>query len=438
MYDKKQEKHNFYNTLNMETTFNQPLVLVGGKSGIGKTEIVNKLISICNKKYSRPISYTTRNKRENEVGNEYNFISEEEFELLNQQNKFVTIDKVYEYYYAMNEDSIYKLMQTGIIPIKEIHPTNFGKIRKIFPNTITVLIYGKVNNSDILRSKIDEEFYNSLDINGYDIAIKNDFSKSIESIAKHLDKLINIIVKTNNLFPLPSVIDEINKIGYNKVASEFTEEQRITTKDFHTYSMSFFNKSITEYIKENYKILEIGPGKDWLRKNFNLRTTQYFSIDVSTQMQKERLGDNHYIGSVRNMPFPDDSFDIVLSSLADPYFYPSAIYEIYRVLKPDGKFIFTTPSSIWSSAIRNNNSNKTTFTLKDGDKAEVFSFTFTMSEILEILKTCGFKVVHCEEIKAIPEINENISPAIVSAAKQSNILISELVILNAVTCKKEE
>ncbi|MDR2145419.1 MAG: methyltransferase domain-containing protein [Tannerella sp.] len=420
----------------MEKAYKQPFILVGGKSGIGKTEIVNKLISMNNYKYSRPISYTTRNRRENEVGNEYEFITEEEFELLNQQNKFVTVDKVYNYHYAMDIDSINKLSLTGIIPIKEIHPTNFNKIQKIYPNAITVLIYGKTKNSDTVRQEIDEEFYNSIDINNYDIVIENDFSKTIEFTAERLDKLINIIVETINLFPLPSVIDETNKIGYNKIAPEFTEEQRITTKNFHTYSRDFLENSITQHIKESDKILEIGPGKDWLQKNFKLPTTQYFSIDVSAQMLKEQLEENRYVGSVRNMPFPDNSFDVVISSLADPYFYPSAICDIHRVLKPNGKFIFTTPSSVWSNAIRNDNTNKTTFVLKSGDKSEVFSFTFTMPEIVEILKICNFEIINCEEIKAISEINEYISPAIISAAEKSNKSVSELVVLNAVICKK--
>jgi guanylate kinase len=412
------------------------LILIGGKSGIGKSSIINKLISLSNQRYSRPMSYTTRGRREGENEYEYNFIPNEEFEQLKSQGQFVTADKVYGNYYAMTKSSIDTLISNGIIPIKEIHPSNFSKIKQVFPDAITVIIDGNAPNNNAERNNADEEFYATIDVSNYDIVIKNDFPKSIEYIAKQLDNLIKVIISTKSIFPLPSIIDSVNRIGYNKIASEFTEEKRITTKNFHTASIQFFNMAITNHIKASDKILETGPGQNWLLNNFSIPAEHYSSIDVAINMSDKSWAKT--VGSIRNTPFEDNSFDIVISSLADSYFYPSAICEINRILKPQGKFIFTTPSSVWSNAIHRKDTNKTEFVLQNGEMAEVFSFTFSMDEVIDIITMCGFKTIFAEEITPTFGQSEIISQAIVSAAQNTNKQIKDIIILNAIICEKED
>ena len=55
------------------------LVMVGGKSGVGKTTLVNGIIKAFPGLFDRPISYTTRKQRENEDSSEYIF-SDKAFE----------------------------------------------------------------------------------------------------------------------------------------------------------------------------------------------------------------------------------------------------------------------------------------------------------------------------------------------------------------------
>ena len=51
-------------------------------------------------------------------------------------------------------------------------------------------------------------------------------------------------------------------------------------------------------------------------------------------------------GSVYNLPFEDDAFDLVICSEVLEHLddYHAAIKEIYRVLKPQGKFLPSVPS----------------------------------------------------------------------------------------------
>ena len=58
------------------------IVMVGGRSGVGKTSIIDFLVKNQGERYARPLSYTSRLKRNGEGCEEYNFISEEKMILI--------------------------------------------------------------------------------------------------------------------------------------------------------------------------------------------------------------------------------------------------------------------------------------------------------------------------------------------------------------------
>lgn len=69
---------------------------------------------------------------------------------------------------------------------------------------------------------------------------------------------------------------------------------------------------------------------------------EVISIDIVTLFPKSRLVDLN-----KSLPFDESSFDLiycseVLEHLIDPYF---TVSEFYRVLKPSGQMIVTTPNS---------------------------------------------------------------------------------------------
>lgn len=50
------------------------IVMVGGRSGVGKTSIIDFLVKNQGERYARPLSYTSRLKRNGEGCEEYNFM----------------------------------------------------------------------------------------------------------------------------------------------------------------------------------------------------------------------------------------------------------------------------------------------------------------------------------------------------------------------------
>src|ERR1700728_1042873 len=58
------------------------------------------------------------------------------------------------------------------------------------------------------------------------------------------------------------------------------------------------------------------------------------------------------VASASALPYSSEYFDVVASSLGDPYNLDSFWAEIHRVLKIGGKCFFTTPSYDWAQAFR--------------------------------------------------------------------------------------
>jgi len=144
------------------------------------------------------------------------------------------------------------------------------------------------------------------------------------------------------------------------------------------------------------------------------------------------------IGSASRMPICTESYDLVVSSLGDPYFYPETLCEVYRVLKHGGKFAFSLPDSEWAYALRGENP-KTTFISDAGKSAETYSFVFNLTVLKELLSDCGFIVEDIQSLNGEKLIKgeDRISPAITAAAKNKGCTIDKLHIITMCLCRKE-
>lgn len=143
-------------------SFKTKFVALGGKSGIGKTTLINSLIAVYPNIFRRPISYTTRQRREGESKSEYIFISTDEMKLLYEQGKLANFDLNYGNYYAMDKIKLeQELKSENFIIIKEIHPQYHNNVKVLAgENCISVLVKGLESDADIRgRRTEDDSFY---------------------------------------------------------------------------------------------------------------------------------------------------------------------------------------------------------------------------------------------------------------------------------------
>src|ERR1700685_1432834 len=106
------------------------LVAVGGPSSVGKKSLINRLIQKFPHVYQRPRSFTSRPRRSGEDLDEYTFLTRLEIERLHKNGELLNFDEAYGHAYGISKIHLNELCQTGLIPVKEIHPANQPLLRQ--------------------------------------------------------------------------------------------------------------------------------------------------------------------------------------------------------------------------------------------------------------------------------------------------------------------
>ena len=117
------------------------LIIISGTTCAGKGTIVKELVKR-NEHLKVSISYTSREKRENEIdGKDYYFISSEEFEKKIANDEFLEYAKVqYGKYYGTPKKEVKELLEQGYDVILEIDVQGAKQIKELFPETILIFI----------------------------------------------------------------------------------------------------------------------------------------------------------------------------------------------------------------------------------------------------------------------------------------------------------
>lgn len=147
-----------------------PIVVLSGPTASGKTTIVNRLMQETPVKLIKAISATTRPRRKGEVdGKDYYFLTTEEFEKRQENNEFLECEQVHGlgYWYGTLKSEVDRAAEEGGWPFLEIDVQGTLKLKKQFPQTITLFV----------RTSSDEE---------YEKRIRNRGTESEEVIEKRL------------------------------------------------------------------------------------------------------------------------------------------------------------------------------------------------------------------------------------------------------------
>jgi ubiquinone/menaquinone biosynthesis C-methylase UbiE len=127
--------------------------------------------------------------------------------------------------------------------------------------------------------------------------------------------------------------------GYARYAAIYDEKQ--------DYWDSFEKQFLTPYIEKSKgkKVLDAGAGTGRISLKLNDAGAEVTALDISPQMLSRlnaKSGDIETVeGDMEHMPFEDNEFDMVVSSLAMVHLKKIDRFmdECYRVLKDDGLFI---------------------------------------------------------------------------------------------------
>ncbi len=200
------------------------IVVLSSPSGAGKTTLVKKIAQKNNFKIS--ISYTTRKPRTNEVnGNDYFFISEDEFKNLINNQELLEYAKVFQNFYGSSRSQVFEKLNKGENVIFDIdwQGTEQIKKQKLDYKIITFFIlppskselFKRLKNRDMKDKNIVEDRMKQFneDIEhweNYDFVVIND------DLDRCYNEIIGLINKTkenlNSNYDKNKILNHIQKL----------------------------------------------------------------------------------------------------------------------------------------------------------------------------------------------------------------------------------
>lgn len=159
---------------------------------------------------------------------------------------------------------------------------------------------------------------------------------------------------------------------------------------------NYVNKQIKEDFRSG-KLLDIGCGRYpffLLKVRFHEKfgIDQFYDKSISSELKREKI---NLLTIEFNpdtfLPFDDNSFDIITSLAVVEHLTSetlmSLLMETYRILKPGGNFILTTPSR-WSAPVLK---FLTFFGLVSKTEVADHKILYTKKSIYNVITSSGFK-----------------------------------------------
>jgi guanylate kinase len=116
------------------------VVIVSGPSGVGKSTICEEVVKRLNNVYLS-VSVTTRPRSENEVdGQDYWFISEQEFQERIDKGLLLEYAEVFGHLYGTPRDKVEEAVREGNTVILEIDVQGAKQAKAIFPDVVMIFI----------------------------------------------------------------------------------------------------------------------------------------------------------------------------------------------------------------------------------------------------------------------------------------------------------
>lgn len=141
------------------------LIVFSAPSGSGKTTIVRHLLQQPDLPLAFSVSATTRARRENEVdGEDYHFLSQEEFFRLRDQGEFLEWEEVYPgtFYGTLNR-ALEDIWRRGLHVIFDIDVLGGLNIKKRYPEQ-TLAVFVQPPDIDTLRERLSKRSTESPDL----------------------------------------------------------------------------------------------------------------------------------------------------------------------------------------------------------------------------------------------------------------------------------
>lgn len=184
--------------------------------------------------------------------------------------------------------------------------------------------------------------------------------------------------------------------AYDEIAEEYYDPERHPTcANFEELSTKFIIAQLFGLISDDFSILEVGAGKSVVAQFPKAEKCMLIVLDESVPMlshSKKLVKKNvqFKIAKAHQTGLPDQSVDIIVSSLGDPYNTSSFWKEVSRLLKTGGVCLFTCPAGEWANSFRvHGKRDEAEFVLRDGRSISVPSVCLNFDEQTTLIRSAG-------------------------------------------------
>lgn len=108
-----------------------------------------------------------------------------------------------------------------------------------------------------------------------------------------------------------------------------------------------FRERVISRLRAEAVVLDLGAGAGIVpAMNFRGLSARVCGVDLDPRVLENPMLDEGRVSDAGEIPYPDGSFDVVFSdNVMEHIAEPIAVFrEVYRVLKPNGIFLFKTPN----------------------------------------------------------------------------------------------
>lgn len=165
----------------------QKIIIITAPSGAGKSSITHYLLDKYPQKLAFSISAATRSPRHYEKdGEDYYFLSMENFKQKIQHNEFVEWEMVYEgKYYGTLKSELERIWNAGKTPLLDIEVKGAIHIREQYPDS-TLSLFIEPPSIDVLRARLEKRGTETIEslmarVNkaSYELSFKHHFDQII-------------------------------------------------------------------------------------------------------------------------------------------------------------------------------------------------------------------------------------------------------------------
>jgi len=201
--------------------------------------------------------------------------------------------------------------------------------------------------------------------------------------------------------------------AYDEIHKFFIEKENV--ESLYSEDLKWIDHLFVKLCGKGNKILDIGSGNGKLAFAMAEKKNEVFGLDISkvaidiAKARQKKLSQQLQVvfkhGDARKLSFDDNTFDFIVSQDLVEHItendFKIHLNEVYRVLKPGGRYLFWTPSA-----------------LKGGSSHGLHIKEYTVNELDAILNETNFKYTWYDlrfyKIKLIIKIRQSlISPVIV-------------------------